>query len=52
MGEKGKGIWIDEIKAEELKEDKEAKVKITKRIRDTAINSLKTEGEIPLDYED
>lgn len=49
-GEKGKGVSVNEIKAAKLRADKKARIKVDKKIRNMAIDDLKSTGEIASDY--
>lgn len=51
-GEKGEGISIDQVKATKLRTNKQAKMKIDKKIRRKAIDDLINEGELSADYEE
>ena len=49
-GEKGKGIIINQVKANKLKAEKLVQEKIQNKIKAIAIKTLKNEGELPIDY--
>lgn len=51
-GEKGRGVYINREKADQLTVEKSNNEMINKRIRSSVIDELKAEGELPSDYKD
>ena len=49
-GEKGRGVSVDQVKAANLRADKESKAKIDERVRDIAVEGLKDDGGLSQDY--
>jgi len=51
-GEKGKGITINQVKADAAREKITNEIKIQNKIKEQAIDALKAEGKLPEDYEE
>jgi len=49
-GEKGKGVSINQAKAQLLREARDNREKVSEEARELAIQSLKDKGELPPDY--